>query len=48
MNKKEREVCEFAMHFKKSFCLCPNLRNGDIISAWRLGLKTGMDFTHQV
>ena len=33
---------------KKSFCLRPNLSNGDIISAWRPGLKMGMDFRHQV
>ena len=34
---------------KKSFCLRPNLSNGDIInSAWRPGLKLGMDFRHQV
>ena len=39
MNKKEKEICEFAMHFKKSFCLCRNLSNGDIISAYRSGLK---------
>ena len=39
MNKKEKEICEFAMHFKKSFCLRHNLSNGDIISAYRSGLK---------
>ena len=29
---------------KKIFCLRSNLSNDDIISAERLGLKTGMDF----
>ena len=46
MKKKEREICETEMHFKRSFCSRSNL------SRWhnfckergRPGLKTGMDF----
>ena len=33
MSKKEREICEFEMDFKKAFfCYCSNLSNDDIIS----------------
>ena len=43
MNKKE-SICEFEMDFKKSFCSRSNLGNNLIISAYTLGLKTGLDF----
>ena len=32
MSKKEREMCEFEMDFKKSFMLLSNLSNDDMIS----------------
>ena len=41
MSKKESEICELEMDFKKSFCYCTNLSNDDIISFKRPGLKTG-------
>ena len=42
MSKKEREMCDYEMDFKKSFfCYFSNLSNDDKIS-WRPGLKTGM------
>ena len=44
MSKKEREICELEMHLNIFFCLRSNLSNDNIISAQRLGLKTGMDF----
>ena len=44
MRKKEREICEFEMGLKNFFCFRSNLKNDDIISAKRPGLKTGMDF----
>ena len=48
MSKKEREICEFGMHFLEVFfCCCSNLSNDDIISK-RSGLKMGMDFRGQV
>ena len=34
MSKKERELCEFEMDFKKSFCWRSNPSNDDIISAY--------------
>ena len=48
MSKKEREICEYGMHFLEVFfCCCSNLSNDDIISK-RSGLKMGMDFRGQV
>ena len=48
MSKKEREICEYGMHFLEVFfCCCSNLSNDDIISK-RSGLKMGMDFRRQV
>ena len=44
MSKKEREIWEFEMDFKKYFCYCSYLvylSNDDIISS-RTGLKTGV------
>ena len=38
--KKERQMCEFEMDLKNFFCLRSNLRNHNIISAERPGLKT--------
>jgi len=32
MSKKEREICELEMDFKKSFMLLSNLSNDDMIS----------------
>ena len=43
MNKNEIEICKFKMHLKNFFCLCSNLSNDDIISAYRQGLKTGVE-----
>ena len=43
ISKKEREIREFEMDLKNFFCLRSNLRDDDIISAYRSGLKTGMD-----
>ena len=34
MSKKERELCEFEMDFKKAFCWRSNPSNDDIISAY--------------
>ena len=53
MRKEEREICEFEIEFKKSFCCCcSNLSNDDIITEipglkteigfYRPGLKTGV------
>ena len=53
MSKKEREICEFEMEFKKYFFCCrSNLSNDDIITEipvlkteigfYRPGLKTGV------
>ena len=44
MSKNEREICELEMGLKNFFCLRSNLSNDDIISAYRPGLKTGLDF----
>ena len=44
MIKKEIEICEVEFAFEEIFCLRSILSNDDIISAWRKGLKTGMDF----
>ena len=41
MSKKESEICKFEMDLK-NFCLRSNLRNDDIITAYRSGLKTGV------
>ena len=47
MRKKEREICEFEVDFKKSFfCCCSNLSNDDNFS--EAGLKTGMDSKGQI
>ena len=45
INKKEREMCEFEMDFKKSFCPRPNRSNhtgNDDIISQRPDLKTGV------
>ena len=34
MNKKERVICVFEVHFKKSFSSLSNLSNDNIISAY--------------
>ena len=47
MSKKEREICKFDMDLNFFFlfvCALANLGNGNIISAYGPGLKTGMDF----
>ena len=41
---KESEICEFEIDLNYFLCLRPNLNTDDIISAYRPGLKTGMDF----
>ena len=41
MSKKESEICKFERDLK-NFCLRSNLRNDDIITAYRSGLKTGV------
>ena len=41
MSKKETETCEFEMDL--NVFLCSNQSNDNIISAYRPGLKTGMD-----
>ena len=41
MGKNEREILS---GFAEFFCLRSNLSNDDIISAYRPGLKTGLDF----
>ena len=33
MSKKENEICELEIDFKKSFCFCSYLSNDDIISS---------------
>ena len=53
MNKKERVICEFEVHFKKSFSWLSNISNDNIISAYarsenghgfqKPGLKTGVE-----
>ena len=45
MNRNEIEICEFKMHLKNFFCLRSNLSNDDIISAYRQGLKMGVEMT---
>ena len=42
MSKKEREICEFEMDFKKSLCWYSNLSNDNIILL-TLSLKTGVE-----
>ena len=42
MIRKEREMCKFEI-----FCLHSNLRNDDMIYAYRPVLKTGMDYRGQ-
>ena len=45
INKEEREMCEFEMDFKKSFCPRPNRSNhtgNDDIISQRPDLKTGV------
>ena len=45
INKEEREMCEFEMDFKKSFCPRSNRRNhtgNDDIISQRPDLKTGV------
>ena len=42
MTKNEREICEFEMDFKKSFCWRSNLSNENIILPTP-GLKMGMN-----
>ena len=47
MSKKEREIYQSEMDFKKSFCYCSNLSKDDIIS-YKPVLRMGMDFRGQV
>ena len=44
MSEEERKICEFEMDLSNFFCFRSNLSNDNIISAYRTGLKTGMDF----
>ena len=49
MSKKEREICKFDMDLNIYIyflfvCALANLGNGNNISAYGPGLKTGMDF----
>ena len=43
MSKKEREICEFEMDLNNFLFALQRLRNDNIISALRPGLKTGVE-----
>ena len=44
MSKKEREIYEFETNLRNFFCLRSNVSDTYLISTYRPGLKTGMDF----
>ena len=44
MSKTERKILQIRNGFEEFFSLRSNLSNDNIISAWRPGLKTGMDY----
>lgn len=42
MSRKEGEICELEVDCGKSFCCCSGQGDGDMISFWGPGLRTGV------